>query len=109
MAWFKDLYPKVPRDFPPDLVLEPNRTYKIKFLEKTPRKVRGGFSRLTYVIEVECDGEKRSFYVGSHVDVARQISNIELERGNLLDLEINVTKNEKSGRNYTFNIEILAE
>lgn len=104
MAWFDELYPKVPRDFPPDLVLETNKKYRLKFLEDAPRRVRGGFSRITYVIVVEYEGEKRSFYVGSHVDLARQISNLELARKTLKDLIIEIIKRPKSGRNYTFNI-----
>jgi len=107
LAWFDDLYPKVPRDFPPDLVLEVNKKYRLKFLEETPRKVRGGFSRITYVIVVECEGERRSFYVGSHVDLARQISNIELEKGTLKDIVIDIIKKPKSGRNYIFEIKII--
>jgi len=108
VAWFDILYPKVPRDFPPDLILEPNKTYRVKFLEKTPRRVRGGFGRITYVIVVEYEGERRSFYVGSHVDLARQISNIELDRGNLMDLVLDIKQNPKTGRNYIFDIKIIS-
>lgn len=107
MSWFDDLYPKVPRDFPPDLVLEINKNYRLKIVDEIPRKVRGGFGRLTAVIVVEYEGERRSFYVGSHVDLARQISNLEIKRGNLKNLIIDIMKNPKKGRNYTFDINII--
>ena len=109
MSWFKDLYPDVPRDFPPDFVFEVNKKYRITFLEDTPRRVMGGFRRPTMVSVVECEGEKRSLYVGSHVDLARQISNIELKRGNLKNLVVDITKKPKRGRKYIFEIKIISE
>jgi hypothetical protein len=108
MSWFEDLYPKIPRNFPPDLVLEVGKKYRLLILDEAPRKVRGGYGRLTAVIAVQYEGTPRSFYVGSHVDLARQISNIQLNHNNSLkNLIIEVVKKEKKGRNYLFDVKII--
>jgi hypothetical protein len=108
MAWFEDLYPKIPRNFPPDLVLEVGKKYRLLILDDSPRKVRGGYGRLTAVIAVQYEGNPRSFYVGSHVDLARQISNIQLKHNNSLkNLVIEIIKREKKSRSYLFDVKII--
>ena len=107
MSWFEDLYPEVPAEFPPTLLIESGKTYKVTFKEKRPRLVVGGYGRQTAVINVEYEGEPRSLYVGSHVDLARQIRNIEKQHGSLKGLTVEIKQLEKRGRNYLYKVEVV--
>lgn len=108
MSWFEDLYPEVPPEFPPTLPLKRGKTYRVTFREKRPRLVIGGYDRQTAVINVEYEGEPRSLYVGSHVDLARQVRNMEKERGSLKDLTVEITLLKKQGRSYLFKVEVVS-
>lgn len=107
MSWFDDLYPEVPPEFPPTLRIKPGKAYKVTFQEKRPRIVVGGFDRPTAVINVEHDGEPRSLFVGSHVDLARQIRNIEEQYGSLKGLTVEIKLLKKRGRNYIYKVEVV--
>lgn len=109
MSWFEDLYPEVPPEFPPTLRIERGKTYKVTFKEKRPRVVIGGYSRQTAVINVEYKGKPRSLYVGSHVDLARQIYNIEKEYGSLEGLSVEITLLKKRGTSYLFKVDLVSE
>jgi len=104
--WFQKLYPHVPKEFPPELRLETGKTYTIIFKEGSPRLVIGGFRRPTAVINVEYQGKPRSLYVGSNVDLARQIRKIEEDKGSLLNLVMEITKIKKQGKNYFFKVAV---
>ena len=108
MSWFDDLYPEVPPEFPPTLRIERGITYKVTFKEKRPRLVIGGFGRQTAVINVKYEDESRSLYVGSHVDLARQIRNIEKQYGSLKGLTVEITQLKKQGRNYIFKVDVIS-
>lgn len=107
MSWFDDLYPEVPPEFPPTLRIEKRKTYKVTFIENRPRVVIGGYGRPTAVINVKYADESRSLYVGSHVDLARQIHNLEKKMKSLKGLTVEITLLKKQGRNYIFNVELI--
>lgn len=55
------------------------------------------------MINVLCEGELRSLFVGSNVDLARQIWNIwRRHDGSLQGVSVKITKVEKIGRNWKF-------
>jgi len=107
MSWFKDLYPKVPPEFPPVLRIQQGRTYVVTFKEEIPRLVFGGYGRKTAVINVDYEGKPRSLYVGSHVDLARQIRNIEMKKRSLVGVTVGIRQLEKRGRNYRFKVALV--
>ena len=64
----------------------------------------GGFNKATAVINVEYQGESRSLFVGSNVDLGRQVSAIEKKRGSLEGVTVEITKTEKRGRNWIYKV-----
>jgi len=111
MSWYEKAFPSRPADMPPTLELEVCKEYMITFKEKAPRVVRGGFRRITPVINVECEGKPLSLYL-SHVDLARRILLIERKlkkkKRNLLDVTVKIhNKGKKSKRNYFYDVELV--
>ena len=104
--WFKQLYSEVPSEFPPTMRIREGKTYDVTFQEERPRIVRGGYGKQTAVINVKYKGELRSLYVGSNVDLARQIWNIWKERSRSLNgWTVSITKTKKEGRNWRYKVE----
>lgn len=105
--WFKELYSEVPPEFPPTLRIQKGKTYNVTFQEERPRIVRGGYGKQTAVINVTYKGELRSLYVGSNVDLARQIWNIwKKKKQSLKGWEVSITKIKKEGRNWRYEVEV---
>ena len=105
--WFKELYSEVPSEFPPDLIIKTGTIYKVIFKEKRPRIVTGGFRKKTAVINVLYNNKLRSLYVGSNVDLARQVWNLWRERNeNLKGCAVTISKLEKKGRNWMYEVKI---
>ena len=105
--WFKELYSEVPPEFPPTLRIQKGKTYNVNFQEERPRIVRGGYGKQTAVINVTYKGELRSLYVGSNVDLARQIWNIwKKKKQSLKGWEVSITKIKKEGRNWRYKVEV---
>lgn len=103
--WFKELYSEVPSEFPPDLRIQTGKTYKVTFKEKRPRVVVGGYGKKTAVINVSYKGELRSLYVGSNVDLARQIWNFWNNKDqSLLGWTVDLSKVKKKGRNWIYEV-----
>lgn len=109
MSWFGELYPDIPPDFPPTLQIRIGVTYRVTFLENAPRLVTGGHRRRTAVINVEYKDKPRSLYVGSNVDLARQVRKIELEHETLEGLTVDITKIKKKGRSWIYKVEVIEE
>lgn len=107
--WFKELHSEVPAEFPPTLrIQQTGKPYRVAFKEKRPRVVRGGYGKKTAVINVLYNGELRSLYVGSNVDLARQIWNIWKEKNHsLIGWEVDITKVKKEGRNWRYKVEVV--
>lgn len=112
LNWFKDLYPKVPEEFPAPLEIQVDKTYRVKFLQDEPTKVRGAYGRLTAVINIDYQGKEYSLYVGSHVDLARQIyklqKSLEKKGKSLKNQTVLITKNSGAG-SYRYTIESINE
>jgi len=106
VGWFEKLYPKVKRAFPPPLQMKIGETHKVTFKERSPRIVPIGRGRETAVIEIECEGNPYSLYL-SHVDLARQVANLEEKLGSLMGITIEVTKKHMKGRSYRYTVEKL--
>jgi hypothetical protein len=103
--WFTELFPEVPPDYPPDLKIEGGKPYRITFEEKKPRVVAGGYGKKTAVIIVTYKGERRSLYVGSNVDLARQINNLWLRKSkSLKGCTVDIAKMGKKGRNWLYKV-----
>jgi len=103
--WFKELYSEVPSEFPPTLKTEPQKTYRVTFQEERPRVVTGGYYKKTAVINVAHNGELRSLFVGSNVDLARQIWNIwKKNNQSLKGCTVEITKVKKEGRNWRYEV-----
>lgn len=107
--WFKELYSEVPSEFPPTLRIQQiGKPYRVTFKEKRPRIVTGGYYKKTAVINVRYNGELRSLYVGSNVDLARQIWNVWRETNHsLIGCEVDITKVKKEGRNWRYKVEVV--
>lgn len=104
--WFKELYSEVPSEFPPTLRIQTGKTYKLTFEEERPRIVTGGYNKKTAVINVLYNGELRSLYVGSNVDLARQVWNIWKEvNQSLKGWTVEISKVKKEGRNWRYKVE----
>ena len=106
--WFKELYSEVPSEFPPTLLIAKGRTYELTFEEERPRVVRGGYGKKTAVVNVSCNKELRSLYVGSNVDLARQIWKIWKESNHSLQgLKVKIAKRDKKGRSWRYKVELI--
>lgn len=105
--WFKELYSEVPSEFPPTLrIKEVGKPYRVTFQEERPRVVLGGYGKKTAVINVKYKGELRSLYVGSNVDLARQIWNLWKEKNrSLRGWTVHITKDKKEGRSWRYTVE----
>ena len=104
--WFKELYSEVPSEFPPTLVPQKGKTIRVTFKEKRPRIVTGGYRKKTAVINVLYEEKPRSLFLGSNVDLARQIWNIwKKHNKSLMNRAVNITKVKKEGRNWRYNVE----
>lgn len=103
--WFKELYSEVPSEFPPDLRIQTGKTYRVTFEEDRPRIVTGGFGKKTAVINVSYNKERRSLYVGSNVDLARQIWNFwKSKNHSLKGWTVEISKVKKKGRNWIYTV-----
>jgi hypothetical protein len=103
--WFKELYSEVPAEFPPTLKIQKEKTYRVRFTEERPRIVIGGYGKKTAVINVICEEKPRSLFLGSNVDLARQIWNIWKSEGeSLLHRVVEITKLKKEGRNWRYEV-----
>lgn len=102
--WFEKLYPKVKRTFPPPFPMKMGETYKVTFNEKNPRIVPIGRGRETAVIEIKHKGKLYSLYL-SHVDLARQVANLEERLGSLMNITILITKKHMKGRSFRYSLE----
>jgi len=106
--WFKELYPEVSSEFPPDLTIQTGKTYRVTFEEKRPRVVIGGFGKKTAVINVTYKDELRSLYVGSNVDLARQIWNFwNSKNQSLKGWTVEISKVKKKGRNWIYEVKAV--
>lgn len=107
--WFKELYSEVPSEFPPTLrIKEVGEPYRVTFQEERPRVVSGGYAKKTAVINVTYNEEPRSLYVGSNVDLARQIWNIwKKKRQSLKGWTVDITKVKKEGRSWIYKVELV--
>ena len=104
--WFKELYSEVPSEFPPTLRIQKGKTYDVTFEEERPRIVMGGYRKKTAVINVTHEGELRSLYVGSNVDLARQIWGIWKKKNrSLKGWTVRIAKIKKEGRNWRYKVE----
>lgn len=107
--WFKELFPDVPSDFPPTLRIMKGKTYRVTFKEEYPRPVKGGYGKKTAVINVIVDGKSRSLFLGSHVDLARQIWNIwKAGDESLLNKTVELKKLELKGRNWKYEVKLVS-
>ena len=111
MSWYEKAFPSRPAEMPPTLELKVCKEYIVTFKERTPRIVRGGYRRITPVINIECEGKPRSLYL-SHVDLARRILLIERglkrEKRNLLNVSVKIHNEGKKGkRNYFYDVELV--
>lgn len=103
--WFTQLFPEIPPDYPPDFKIRDKKPHRITFEEKQPRVVTGGFGKKTAVIIVNYNGERRSLYVGSNVDLARQICNLWKKNNRTLqDCTVDITRLDKKGRNWIYQV-----
>lgn len=103
--WFTELFPDVPPDYPPDLTIKGEKPHRVTFEERKPRVVTGGYGKKTAVIIVTYKGERRSLYVGSNVDLARQINNIWLSKNrSLKGCTVDISKMGKKGRNWIYKV-----
>lgn len=106
--WFKELYSEVPSEFPQTLRIQARKTYRVTFKEERPRIVWGGYDKKTAVINVDYEGEPRSLYVGSNVDLARQTWNLwKRKNRSLRGLTVDITKVKKEGRNWRYTVELV--
>jgi hypothetical protein len=106
--WFKELFSEVPSEFPPTLRIQKGKTYRVTFGEERPRVVRGGFGKKTAVINVSLNEELRSLFVGSNVDLARQIWNMwKSKNHSLKDWTVEISKVKKEGRNWRYKVKIV--
>ena len=106
--WFKELYSEVPSEFPPTLRIQEGKTYEVTFEEERPRIVRGGYSKKTAVINVSHKEKLRSLFVGSNVDLARQIWNIwKNSNRSLKGWTVKIAKVKKEGRNWRYKVELV--
>ena len=102
--WYSQLYPEVPSEYPPDLKINDNKPYRITFEEVRPRVVNGGYGKKTAVIIVTYEGQKRSLYAGSNVDLARQVKKMCDKHKSLMGLTIDVTRTCKKGRHWLYKV-----
>ena len=106
--WFKELYSEVPSEFPPTLRIPEGKTLEVTFKEERPRIVKGGHGKKTAVINVSHKGKPRSLFLGSNVDLARQIWNIWKAKGkSLLNRRVEIKKLKKEGRNWRYKVELV--
>jgi hypothetical protein len=104
--WFKELYSEVPPEFPPTMRLKTGEVCHFTFQEERPRVVIGGYGKKTAVVNVLYKGEPRSLFVGSNVDLARQIWNIWRRHNySLQGVSVKIAKLEKKGRNWKYKVE----
>lgn len=104
--WFKELYSEVPSEFPPTLEIQEGKVYEVTFKEERPRVVFGGYGKKTAVINVSHKGKLYSLFVGSNVDLARQIWNIWKKKNySLQGWTVMIAKVKKEGRNWRYKVE----
>jgi len=101
--WFERIYKGVPSDFPAACKVALDKEHSVLFLEDHPREVIAGYKRPTAVIAVHMDRKKCSLFL-SNVDLARQVWNMEDEKGTLKGISIKMTKKRGPGRSYRYQI-----
>ncbi|MFC1488192.1 hypothetical protein ACFLRN_10965 [Thermoproteota archaeon] len=107
--WFKELFSEVPSDFPPTLIIKKGKTYTVTCIEERPRLVIGGYGKKTAVINVIYEENPRSLFLGSHVDLARQIWNIwNTGDKSLLNKTLELKKMDKKGRNWKYEVKAVS-
>jgi hypothetical protein len=109
LSWFEEAHKGVPREFPPPLKIESDKTYVVTFLQPAARIVPGGFGRKAPVIVVECEGKKWSLYL-SHVDLDRQVANLHDKLGSLEGIVVGIIR-KKTGatRGYRYEVDQITK
>ena len=88
--------------------IQTGKTYRVTFKEERPRIVKGGYRKKTAVINVSHNEKLRSLFVGSNVDLARQIWNLWKEKNrSLRGRTVDITKVKKEGRNWRYKVEYV--
>lgn len=92
--WFAVAHPGAKAEFPEMLTPKVGKVYILAFKENKPRNVPDNFGK-TAVIEVECNGEMRSLFLG-HTFLAQQIRAIQMKHnGSLSNVKISVKRLKK--------------
>ena len=94
LDWFEQAHPGAKAEFPEILIPEAGKVYVLTFKEKEPRVVPDRF-RKTAVIEVECNGKRRSLFLG-HTYLAQKIYALQREHNDsLLNVKVSMKRLKK--------------